>query len=142
MTYGAYYDIGLGGGRNTLEAKRFWEATREGRLVVQRCAVCDEQTFPPQDHCAYCWSDDLEWEELPGTGRVHTYSTIHVALHESFEDLLPYTVAFVDLDEGPYMMSLLVDCEEEDVELDASVEVDFRELPGEDEQFPVFQLAE
>lgn len=142
MTYDSYYDVGLGGGRNTLEAKRFWEATREERFLVQRCSACGEQTFPPQDHCAYCWSDALEWEEVEGSGRVHTYSTVHVPLHESFEDLIPYTVAFVSLDGGPYMISLLVDCDEEDVRLDAPVEMEFRELPGEEELFPVFRLVQ
>jgi uncharacterized OB-fold protein len=142
MTRDSYYDIGLGGGRNTLDAQRFWEATADGRFIVQRCGDCGEQTFPPQGHCAYCWSTDLAWEELPGTGRIHTYSEIHVALHESFEEFIPYIVAAISLDEGPYVISLVVESDGADVSLDDPVEVTFRELPGETHQFPVFELAE
>lgn len=137
-----YYDKGLGGGRNTLEAKHFWEAMQDGRLLIQQCQDCGEHIYPPQDVCAYCWSDDLEWTDSSGLGRLHTYSTIHVDVHSTWADEIPYIVAFVELKEGPYIATALVDCEPDDVELEMPVEVTFREVPAEEGLFPLFRPRE
>ena len=135
----SYYDKGLGGGRNTLDARQFWDAAQEGRLLVQKCGSCGEYVFPPQDICAYCWAEDLEWTEASGNGRVHSFSTIHVGVHSTWADEVPYTVAFVQLEEGPYLVSTLVDCEPEDVEMGMPMEVTFREVPAEEGLFPLFR---
>ncbi|USZ73600.1 Zn-ribbon domain-containing OB-fold protein [Natronosalvus halobius] len=137
-----YYDKGLGGGRNTLDARRFWEAAQEERLIVQRCDECDEYVFPPQDVCAYCWADALDWVEVDGEGRIHSFSTIHVDIHSTWGDRVPYTVAFVELDEGPFLVTNVVDCEPDDIEIGTAVEVTFGELPAEDGLFPQFRLRE
>jgi uncharacterized OB-fold protein len=142
MTDDGYYDKGLGGGRNTLDARQFWEAAAEERLVVQRCGACEEYTFPPQDVCAYCWSDDLAWTEVSGDGTVYTFSTIHVDLHSTWGDRVPYTVAFVRLEEGVFVLTTLVECDPEDVEIGLPVEVVFGELPGEEGLFPLFRPRE
>lgn len=138
MTEG-YYDKGLGGGRNTLEARQFWDAAQDRRLVVQRCGDCDEFVFPPQDVCAYCWSTDLTWTEVTGDGTVHSFSTIFVGVHSTWDDEVPYTVAFVQLDEGPFILSALVDCDPDDASIGMPVEVTFRGVPGEDGLFPLFR---
>lgn len=134
-----YYDKGLGGGRNTLDARRFWAAAQDERLIVQHCGDCGEHVFPPQDVCAYCWSDALTWEEVSGEGQVHSFSTVHVDIHSTWGDRVPYTVAFVELAEGPFVVSNLVECTPEDVEIGLPVEVTFGELPGEDGLFPQFR---
>jgi len=142
MTDNSYYDKGLGGGRNTLTAQQFWDAASEERLVVQQCDSCGEYVFPPQDVCAYCWADELAWQEVSGEGTVHSFSTIHVDIHSSWGDRVPYTIAFVQLDEGPYLVTNLVDCDPEDLEIGMPVEVTFGELPDEDRLFPQFRPRE
>lgn len=137
--YDTYYDKGLGGGRNTLSARQFWDAATEERLLVQRCGDCGEHVFPPQDLCPYCWDDALEWTEVSGDGHVHTFSTVHVDIHESWGDRVPYTLAFVRLEEDVFLTSVIVECEPGDVEIGMPVEVTFDELPDEDGLFPVFR---
>lgn len=136
---GGYYDKGLGGGRNTLDAKRFWDAAQEGRLLIQQCDDCGEHLFPPQDVCGYCWADALSWTEVSGDGRVHSFSTVHVDIHSTWGDRVPYTLAFVELAEGPFLVTNLVDCDPSEVEIGMEVEVTFGELPGEDGLFPQFR---
>lgn len=135
----AYYDRGLGGGRNTLTARRFWDAAQEGRLVVQQCDDCDEYVFPPQDVCPHCWADGLRWTDVSGDGRVYSFSTVHVDVHSTWGDRVPYTVAFVRLEEGVFVVTTLVDCDHEEVEIGTPVTVTFGELPDEDGQFPQFR---
>ncbi|WP_411965896.1 Zn-ribbon domain-containing OB-fold protein [Haloferax sp. YSMS24] len=139
--YDTYYDVGLGGGRNTLTAKRFWEASAEERFVVQQCGDCSEHVFPPQDVCPYCWADALAWTEVSGDGVVHSFSTVYIDLHEAWAERVPYTVAFVRLAEGPLVVSNLVDCDPDEAEIGMDVEVVFGELPGEDGVFPQFRPA-
>jgi uncharacterized OB-fold protein len=134
-----YYDKGLGGGRNTLDAKQFWDAAQDERLVIQQCNSCGEFTYPPQDRCAYCWSPELDWTEVSGEGEVHSFSTVHVGVHSTWEDEVPYTVAFIELEEGPILVSTLVDCEPESANIGMPVEVVFREVPAEEGLFPLFR---
>jgi uncharacterized OB-fold protein len=142
MTEDTYYEKGLGGGRNTPDARRFWEAAEEERLVVQRCDACGEYVFPPQDVCAYCWADELTWREVSGEGTVHSFSTVAVDIHSTWGDRVPYTLAFVRLAEGPSLVTNLVDCEPEEVEIGMAVEVTFGELPEEEGLFPQFRPSE
>jgi uncharacterized OB-fold protein len=137
-----YYEKGLGGGRNTLDAQRFWDAAQDERLVIQRCGDCGEYVFPPQDVCAYCWADDLEWEAVDGDGQVHSFSTVHVDIHSTWGDRVPYTVAAVELDRGPFVVTTLVDCGPDTVEIGMDGEVTFGELPDEDGLFPQFRPSD
>lgn len=137
--YNTYYDKGLGGGRNTLTARRFWEAAQEERFIVQQCRACSEYVFPPQDVCSYCWADDLDWTNASGDGHVHSYSIVHVDIHSSWGDRVPYTIAFVRLKEGVFVVTNLVECDPDEVEIGMPVEVIFNELPDENGLFPQFR---
>src|SRR5437762_1445195 len=103
----------------------FWKACREGRLSLPRCADCGHLNFYPRRHCVRCLSLDLAWEDLCGRGVVYTYSTVYRALSPAFKDQVPYIVAAVDLDEGPRLMTRLVDCAPADVRIGLRVEVTF-----------------
>lgn len=139
MSDNTYYDTGLGGGRNTLDARQFWDAAQDERLLIQRCGACSEYIFPPQDLCPYCWADDLAWTEATGDGRLHTFSTVEVDIHSTWGERVPYTLAIVELEEGAFMLSALVDCTPDDLRLDMPVEVTFDEVPGENGLFPLFR---
>lgn len=139
MSDDTYYDKGLGGGRNTLDARRFWEAAQDERLLVQQCGSCSEYVFPPQDCCPYCWAEKLAWTEVVGDGRLHSFSTVEIDIHSTWGDRVPYTLGIIELDEGVFMVSAIMDCEPTDLEIGTPVEVTFDEVPGEDGLFPLFQ---
>jgi uncharacterized OB-fold protein len=87
----------------------FWAAAREHRLLVQRCRACDHHQFYPRPFCLACNAKDPEWVEASGTGTVYSLSTVHVAPSPEFE--VPYAVAIVELDEGPKLMTNIVNGE-------------------------------
>ena len=62
----------------------------------------------PRCLCPVCWSDQLEWVDAKGTGSVHSFTVIRRASDPAFAPLVPYTVALIDLDEGPRMMANIV----------------------------------
>jgi uncharacterized OB-fold protein len=134
-----YYERGLAGGRNTLDARQFWSAAAVEELIIQHCGGCERYIFPPQELCPHCWAEDLVWTEVSGEGTVHSYSTIHVPLHDAWADRVPYTVAFVRLEEGVFLLTALLDCPPDSVSIDMPVEVTFAELPEETGLFPCFR---
>lgn len=119
--------------------RTFWSAAAEGRLLIQVCPACRHRQFYPRPGCTACGAGDLEWLEADGTGEVYAHTVIRRATeHPAFEDDVPYTVAYVALDEGPLMYTNVVGCEPEDVENGMAVEVTF-ERADENLSIPKFR---
>ncbi len=112
-------------------SKKFWEGCREGCLLIQRCQDCQNNIFYPRKFCPECWSGNLNWIEAGGRGRIHTFSTAYDMVEPRFWEDLPYTIAYVDLEEGVRMMTRIVDCRPEDIHMDMEVEVVFHKLNDE-----------
>ena len=79
----------------------FWAAAREGRIAVQRCLTCGLLRYPPLVGCPDCLGRTYEWQDLRPTGTVWSFAVYHRALHAAFAGQTPYTVAVVELDDGP-----------------------------------------
>src|SRR5205823_9173004 len=93
----------------------FWQATREGRLVIQRCTRCGEYVWTPQMACCTCLTETLEWTEVSGRGTIYSFVVIHRAATPAFT--APYAVVVVELEEGPHMLSDMVDVDPADVHI-------------------------
>jgi uncharacterized OB-fold protein len=109
----------------------YWEAAKEGRLLIASCRACGKVHHYPRPFCPSCWSDDVEAIEASGRGTLYTYSTVYVNDLHPFKERLPYVAAMVELEEGPRLMTNLVDCEPEDLAVGMAVEVTFRPLTDE-----------
>ncbi len=83
----------------------FWAATAQQRLTYPRCRSCGQVVFYPRRHCNACLSTDLEWLQASGSGTVYTFSVVRQSYHPFFRALVPYAVGWIDLDEGPRLMS-------------------------------------
>jgi hypothetical protein len=99
----------------------FYEACAEGRLLVQRCPVCNHRQFYPRPVCTKCAATP-EWLECGGTGTVHTFTVIRQYRAEPFGSELPYALAMIDLPEGPRMFGRLTDVAADDVRIGMAVE--------------------
>jgi len=108
-------------------SEKFWEGTKQGKLLIQCCNDCQSKIFYPRKFCPECWSANLSWMEASGRAKIYTFSTAYANVEPKFVDELPYTIAYVDLDEGVRMMTRIVDCKPEDIKFDMEVEVVFRE---------------
>ncbi len=121
------------------ESAPYWAATLEGRLLVQRCANGHHQLYA-RAHCLVC-REPVEWVEASGRGTVYSFTVIRQNMSRSFRHLLPYVVALVDLDEGPRLMTNLVNCDPEAVAIGAMVHVTFERV-SEEAALPLFQLGQ
>lgn len=104
-----------------LETQPFWDATAEGRIDLPRCTQCDLVIFYPRLICPDCQSADLEWQTMAGTGTVYTYSVDHAGGGRTWKEHAPFVVAYVELDEGPRMLTNIVDCDPADVSVGMAV---------------------
>jgi enoyl-CoA hydratase/carnithine racemase/uncharacterized OB-fold protein len=106
----------------------FWKATKEHRLVIQKCHDCNSLIFYPRKYCPECWSSQLGWQEAGGRAKVYTFTIMRDMVEPKFMPDLPYVLAMVDLDEGPRMMTRIVDCDPSIVEIGLEVEVVFEDI--------------
>jgi len=85
--------------------RRFWASLKNHRLELPRCGECGRFHCPAHDRCPHCLSDRLEWVPVAGTGFIYSHAIFHQLYHPSFESVLPYNVAIIELDEGPRLIS-------------------------------------
>lgn len=85
------------------------EALEAKRLTFQCCRACENAWLPPREDCPRCWSPDWDWREASGKATVVSWVIYHTAFDKRFADRLPYNVALVELDEGPRMITNLID---------------------------------
>jgi uncharacterized OB-fold protein len=104
----------------------FWQAARAGNLVLQRCDHCGAHRWTPQILCVRCHSESFAWTRVSGRGVLYSVTVVHRAPMEAFTT--PYLIAVVKLEEGPLMLTNLVDCEPDAARIDMPVEVVFEPL--------------
>jgi uncharacterized protein len=111
----------------TPETQHFWDGTRAGELRLQRCDACANVYFPPRPFCPACGCRKVSIFKASGRAKLYSY-VIHHRPVPGFTP--PYAIAVVELDEGPRMMSNIVDCPQtpEALKLDMKLEVKFEPL--------------
>ena len=111
----------------TPETQHFWDGTQKGELRLQRCDDCANAYFPPRPFCPSCGSRKVSVFAASGKATLYSY-VIHHRPVPGFTP--PYAIAVVTLDEGPRMMSNIVECPQtpEALQLDMKLEVAFEKL--------------
>jgi uncharacterized OB-fold protein len=123
----------------TPETKPYWEGAADGRLLLRECLDCGLTYHYPRALCPDCFSDDVEWTEAMGTGNVYSYS-VSESMEGWPESDLPIVVAYVELDEGPRVLTN-IDASPQNVTIGSRVEVRFADV-AEDIAVPVFELVD
>lgn len=124
----------------TEDNQPFWDALRDGRLVVQDCSDCGGLVHPPRPMCPQCGSFAHGWREMSGRGEVYSYVVTHQAIHPSFEGHTPYVTATVQLEEGPLLTTNLVDVGPDEVAIGMPVVIEFAAISDE-VTLPLFRRA-
>ena len=117
----------------------FWEGTRDRQLRFQRCNDCDTVIFHPRRHCVGCLGHDLIWHDASGQGTVYSYSIVRQSYHPFFRQHVPYVVAWVDLDEGPRLLSNVVGIGDPSSDVHCGMAVRVEWEPHGDYAIPLFR---
>jgi uncharacterized protein len=122
------------------ENRWFFEACGRGELYVQRCGACGTLRFHPRGLCPACLSSDVRYVRCTGRGRVHTFTVTHQNQAPGFREDLPYVMAYVELDEGPRVLTNVVGIAPDEIRIGMAVVVEFEEL-GDGLALPKFRKA-
>ena len=126
------------------ETRGYWEGAGRGELVLQRCRSCATVQHRPRGVCATCLAGDLEHFVASGRGTVYTYTVTNQNMASGFAEACPYVMAYVELDEGPRLLTNIVDCDPDAVTIGMAVVARFAPSERDDgEAFavPVFAPA-
>jgi hypothetical protein len=103
----------------TPDSVPFWQAAREGRLMLRVCDRCHRPHWYPRPICPFCFGPATTWRAASGRGVIYSYS---VARREP----IPYALAYVTLEEGPTMLTNVVDCDFDALAVGQPVELVFK----------------
>jgi uncharacterized OB-fold protein len=116
------------------ETRPYWEGAARGELVLQRCRRCGAVQHRPRALCVACLEGDVEHFVASGRGTVYTFTVTHQNQAAGFREACPYVLAYVELEEGPRLLTNVVGCEPGAVRVGLPVRVTFAPTEGE---FPV-----
>ncbi|UCD56377.1 MAG: OB-fold domain-containing protein [Candidatus Hydrogenedentota bacterium] len=98
------------------------------RLYTKACLAASPCPETRNEFCSNCLSEDIEWIEASGKGAIHTFSVVQRPPGASFTEDIPYVVAIIDVDEGPRMISNMVEIAPEDMRVGMPVRVVFENI--------------
>lgn len=93
----------------TPDNQPYWDGLRQGELRAQQCTACARLRFPTAPVCPHCSATGCSWKTLSGRGKVFSWVRFDRSYLPQFEDLMPYVVLTVELDESVRMYGRLVD---------------------------------
>jgi len=118
----------------------FWDGCKAHQLRFQKCSVCGYVRWPASILCPQCHSFDTQWIVASGQGKVYTFVVFHHVYHTAFEDEIPYVTAVIKLEEGPHLLSNIIDCDPNEVDCDIPVQVKWEDV-SEGFSIPKFKLV-
>lgn len=98
------------------KVSKFAQDLREGKLEGTKCKKCGQVYFPPRADCSNCMSSDMEWRAYTGKGKLVTFTTIHAA-PTGFDDMAPYTIGVLDLNEGGRLLAWVDNIPQEELRI-------------------------
>lgn len=113
------------------DSKGYWEAAKKHELRLQKCSECGRLRFPPSPCCPECLSLNAEWTPVSGKGQVYTFTIFHHVFNPAFKDDVPYATCIIELQEGPRVLSNIVDCRPEEIYIGMPVEAVFEDVTSE-----------
>ena len=93
--------------------------------------MCDYVFFYPRSECPRCLSTNLEWVKVSGRARLHSFTVVQQPANAAFRDDVPYVYAVVQLDEGPRLVSNIVQCDIDTLRVDMPLEAVFDDVTPE-----------
>jgi uncharacterized OB-fold protein len=119
-------------------SEEWFEASSNGRFLLQRCRNCSHIQYYPRRHCTVCMAEDPEWITSTGNGTLYSFSVVYRTPTAEFVADVPYALAIVKLDEGVFVTSRVVDTPFEDLCCDLRVKAVFPKVRANQVTLPLF----
>lgn len=112
-------------------SRPFWEAAHRGELRLPCCRACGHHRTTFEGICPCCLGQEHDWALLSGRGSVWSFCVFHKVYFRGFSESIPYNVALVRLEEGPLLVTNLVDIQTADIRIGMPVEAVYAEVTSE-----------
>jgi uncharacterized OB-fold protein len=113
------------------EAIPFFDALKIGELRLQQCAKCGQVSFPPRAMCSSCHTFEFVWVRASGRGIVYSFIVTRQPIHPALVGHTPFATVQVELEEGPIVVSNLMDVPPDDVHIGLPVTATFHRVNDE-----------
>ena len=120
------------------ENEFFWQGCAKQQLLFQICMKCGFIRWPPSDICPECHEGETDYVISEGRGRIYTYVVYHQSFLSEFTADLPYVVSLVELEEGPRLLTNIINCDPNSLHCEMPVIVKW-EFVGEEISIPKFE---
>ncbi|WIY53170.1 OB-fold domain-containing protein [Devosia sp. YIM 151766] len=110
----------------------FSDAAATLTLKIPRCRACGKAHWYPRRLCPFCLSDDVEMRPVAEGATIYSYTIMRRTAE-------PYAVAYVQLREGPIMLTNIIDTDFVDLAIGLPVVPAF--LESGDALVPAFRVA-
>ena len=117
------------------EDRPFWDATKQDKLVLPKCTACGTVIWYPRAFCSECSGRDVEWFEATGRGTVYAVTAVHRAVGP-WRGGAPYALAYVELEEGPRILTNVIGIDADHVQVGQAVHAVF--VPAGDQKIVRF----
>lgn len=107
----------------------FIDHLKEGKVMATRCKDCGMVFFPPRADCYKCFSSNMEWLEVSGTGKLVSFSKLEYA-PVGFENDLPYCIAVLDYGDYKIFGRITSNIPEEEIKLGMEMKTVVNKLPN------------
>ena len=112
----------------SLETEPYWDGAAEGRLVLPRCDACGNVIWYPRRFCPVCHTSSVTWFDASGRGTVYSYTVVRNG-RGPWREMSPYVIAYVELEEGPRVLTNVVGADPDTVTVGMPVRVVFDPTP-------------
>jgi uncharacterized OB-fold protein len=114
-----------------MSSPKIWRQRFERyRMTALKCKACAKVCFPSRMVCPACGSRDFEEVAMPETGKIATYTTVHVG-PKFLEHATPYVLGIVEFENGVRVTTQIADADPKDVKIGKEVRMVFRKLKAE-----------
>jgi len=104
--------------------EQFYTFLGQHKLMAGKCMKCGKIHLPPRPMCDNCFSQDFEWVNVSGKGKLVTYTVIHIA-PQQFQTLTPYAVGIVELEKGLKIPGMIQATPQENLRIGMELNLDF-----------------
>ena len=106
------------------DTEQFWSCAKNGKLMVGSCNSCGEKHYYPRGIRPHCGAQDITLVEASGKGEIYSGAF--------YVEPIPFAIAYVTLDEGPTMMTNIIECDLDALAIGQRVKLKFSETEEAD----------
>ena len=99
--------------RRTAGSADFFDAARDGRLLLRRCSDCGTVRGPQEGVCPACWAVEHTAVTASGRATLVSWSVVHRSPVPAVA--APYTAGIVEVEEGPWLLTRVLTADDEEL---------------------------